>query len=264
MYNNRSKGFTLIELLVVIAIIGILSAVVLASLNTARQKGNDAAIQSNLNTIQTQAEIYYGDNSNTYGGADSTGDCGASGTMFVGNTTISSALAQAKTANGNVALKCYVATGGTAFGPSVARRIVGFYLESTTRFAQGAFPELTTREREVLDLLLDLHRGVEPAFFWHVAEATAYGEVDRRASPQHAAAVEIGESEDRSHRGRLAGAIRAEEAGHLSGLDGEAQPIQRLSRTEAAPEVTELECHRSARAKARLAANAQAATYNAA
>ncbi|PIS43439.1 pilus assembly protein, partial [Candidatus Kaiserbacteria bacterium CG08_land_8_20_14_0_20_50_21] len=35
MYQNRSRGFTLIELLVVIAIIGILSAVVLASLNTA-------------------------------------------------------------------------------------------------------------------------------------------------------------------------------------------------------------------------------------
>ena len=65
MYKNRFKGFTLIELLVVIAIIGILSAVVLASLNTARSKGNDAAIKSDLSTIQTQAAIYY-DTNNGY------------------------------------------------------------------------------------------------------------------------------------------------------------------------------------------------------
>jgi len=69
MHTHRSQGFTLIELLVVIAIIGVLSAVVLASLNTARSKGNDAAIQSNMATIQTQAEIYYGsDGLNSYGG----------------------------------------------------------------------------------------------------------------------------------------------------------------------------------------------------
>ena len=62
---NLKKGFTLIELLVVIAIIGILSSVVLASLNTARAKGADAAVKSNLNNIRAQAEIVY-DNTSSY------------------------------------------------------------------------------------------------------------------------------------------------------------------------------------------------------
>lgn len=53
------KGFTLIELLVVVAIIGILSSVVLASLNSARQKGRDARRASDLKQLQLALELYY-------------------------------------------------------------------------------------------------------------------------------------------------------------------------------------------------------------
>ena len=66
--SSARRGFTLIELLVVIAIIGILSAVVLASLNTARAKGADAAIKSNINNSRAQAELFYDSNSNAYTG----------------------------------------------------------------------------------------------------------------------------------------------------------------------------------------------------
>jgi prepilin-type N-terminal cleavage/methylation domain-containing protein len=60
MKKINNKGFTLIELLVVIAIIGILSSVVLASLNTARTKGSDAKIISQLNSMRAQALLYSG------------------------------------------------------------------------------------------------------------------------------------------------------------------------------------------------------------
>ena len=58
----KTRGFTLIELLVVIAIIGILSSVVLASLNIARGKGNDAKTKSQLSGLRVAAETYYDTN----------------------------------------------------------------------------------------------------------------------------------------------------------------------------------------------------------
>jgi prepilin-type N-terminal cleavage/methylation domain-containing protein len=56
------RGFTLIELLVVIAIIGILSSVILAALNTARTKGDDALREENTKSLETALELYYNSN----------------------------------------------------------------------------------------------------------------------------------------------------------------------------------------------------------
>ena len=64
MKTSYKRGFTLIELLVVIAIIGILSSVVLASLNSARKKGRDARRVADIKQVQLALELYYDANSN--------------------------------------------------------------------------------------------------------------------------------------------------------------------------------------------------------
>ena len=56
--RNKQGGFTLIELLVVIAIIAILSTVVMAGLNSARQKGRDAKRISDIKSLQSALELF--------------------------------------------------------------------------------------------------------------------------------------------------------------------------------------------------------------
>lgn len=104
--KNLQSGFTLIELLVVVAIIGILASVVLASLNTARSKGSDAAIKANLDNMRAEAAIYYdGTGAQTYGVSyactvTSTGTVATSCLGVFSDTTMQAALKQAASSSG--------------------------------------------------------------------------------------------------------------------------------------------------------------------
>ena len=117
-YRN---GFTLIELLVVIAIIGILSAVVLASLSTARQKGVDASIKADIDGIRTQAALFY-DGGNSYGPQGTNGSsctpADNSGNLFSDKTVGLQISAAKKAGSGSVV--CNISSAGNEYAVEAA------------------------------------------------------------------------------------------------------------------------------------------------
>lgn len=100
----NKKGFTLIELLVVIAIIGVLSSIVLASLNNARNKAADAAIRSDISHLRTAAELYFNDqNPNTYGTQAYTANCGGTVAGVFSETKVQAQIDDAVAKSGQTA-----------------------------------------------------------------------------------------------------------------------------------------------------------------
>lgn len=57
--SRMTRAFTLIELLVVVAIIGILSAIVLASLGVARERAQEANVRATLKNMSAEIELEY-------------------------------------------------------------------------------------------------------------------------------------------------------------------------------------------------------------
>lgn len=137
---KANKGFTLIELLVVIAIIGLLSSVVLASMNSARKKSRDARRQQDLKSLQVALELFF----DTNGGypVQTTGTAAAA-QAIIGNAT-NNALGTAQTTHSIV--PTYI--GQVSDDPSSGRDY--YYVSDAasgtyaTTYCIGAFTEQAT------------------------------------------------------------------------------------------------------------------------
>lgn len=141
---KSSRGFTLIELLIVVAIIGILSAVVLSSLGSARNKAKDSAIKAQLSQMRSQAEMYADSNSSSYGPAFTTGACptaSATTDMFTKTSANSGLfdLIKGTRDSGSAVVTCGASTTGWAVSAQRVTNTAAYYCVDST----GAVKETT-------------------------------------------------------------------------------------------------------------------------
>lgn len=61
--KRKQSGFTIVELLIVIVVIGILAAIVITTFTGVQKKGRDADRKSDINSLYSQVEVYFAENS---------------------------------------------------------------------------------------------------------------------------------------------------------------------------------------------------------
>lgn len=124
----------IIVLLVGIAIIGILSSVVLASLNTARQKGADASVKASLASLRAEGALYEDSNSTSKGFCDDT-------------RAVTSLKAASKSASLSQSETNYVCNDtASGWAASVPLRSGGYWCVDSSENSPGAIDtELTTQ-----------------------------------------------------------------------------------------------------------------------
>ena len=108
-----------------IAIIGLLASVVLASINSARDKGANAAAKSSLNNARAQAELFYDDNARSY-------DDGTDAVCTTGTNNLSTLLTAADNAV-TAADVCFDTAAGWAASIDL-NAPAGFYCVDSTGF----------------------------------------------------------------------------------------------------------------------------------
>jgi prepilin-type N-terminal cleavage/methylation domain-containing protein len=142
---KKNKGFTLIELLVVIAIIGVLASVVLASLNSARNKGTDAAVKSGLANMRAQASLYYDTNGNYAAGTVNcsivTGGTATGCTSLFADSTMLTAITNIAKTSGATA---YGNTSGTEYAIFGALKAGGNWCVDSTGAAKASAATVTS------------------------------------------------------------------------------------------------------------------------